>query len=130
MLHFRFPQIVQMLVPMPELFEVFGDVPGKQDVLGVATIHHPLGNVDAGAGNVGATTYVYHAANRAAVHAHAQFELGMLPGRATDLKGAFHRRFRCVVKNQRHPVAGRNCNQPMTRFRFAELFRAADNLVQ
>jgi len=49
--------------------------------------------------------------------------------RATDLKGAFHRRFWGIVKNQRHPVAGRNCNQPMTRFRFTELLGATDNLI-
>ena len=49
---------------------------------------------------------------------------------AANLEGAFHRRFRCVVKNQRHPVAGRNRDQSMVRFGFAELLRAADNLVQ
>src|SRR5207237_9982348 len=54
----------------------------------------------------------------------------MLPGRATDLKGAVHWCFRCVVKNQRHPVASRNRNQPMARFRFTELLCAADKLIQ
>ena len=50
--------------------------------------------------------------------------------RAADFERAFHRGFRCVVKYQRHPVAGWNRNQPMVGFRFAELFSAADNLVQ
>ena len=130
MFHLRLTQIVQMLFPMAKLFQVFRHMLRKENVLGIATIHHPLGNVDSGAGNVRASTHIHHAADRAAVHAHAQLELGMLPGRATDLKGAFHRRFRCVVKNQRHPVAGRNCNQPMARFRFTELLRATDNLIQ
>ena len=112
--HLRLTQIVQMLFPVAEVFQVFGDVLGKQDVLGIATIHHSLGNVDSGSGNVGPTAHIHHAAHRPAVHTHAQLKLGMLPSRATNLQRAFHRRFRCVVKNQRHPIAGRNCNQPMT----------------
>ena len=34
--HFRLSQIVQMLFPVAELFQVFGDVFRKQDVLGIA----------------------------------------------------------------------------------------------
>ena len=128
--HFRLTQIVQMLFPMAELFQIFRDMLGKQDVLGIATIHHSLGNVDAGAGDVGTSTHIDHSANRAAVHPHAQLELGMFLYRSADLQRTFHRRFRRVVKNQRHSIAGRNCNQPMVRFGFAELFGAADNLIQ
>ena len=105
-------------------------MPRKQDVLGIATIHHPLGNVNAGAGDVGPTAYIHYPAHRAAVHAHAQLELGMVFYCAADLQRAFHRCFWCVVKHQRHPVAGWNGNQPMVRFRFAELFSATDNLVE
>ena len=122
--HFRLTQVVQMLFPVAEVFQVFGDVLGKQDVLGITTIHHPLGNVDAGTGNVGPTAHIHHPAHRPAVHAHAQLELGMFPCRAADLQGAFHRRFRGVVKHQCHPIAGRNGNQPMVCFGFSELFGA------
>jgi hypothetical protein len=57
-------------------------------------------------------------------------QLGMLFHCATDLQRAFHRRFRRVVKHQRHPIAGRNRNQPMICFGFTELFGAANNLIQ
>ena len=75
--HLRLTQIVQMLFPVAELFQVFGDVLGEQDVAGIATIHHPLGNVDSGAGDVGASAYIHDSAHRAAVHTHAQLEFGM-----------------------------------------------------
>ena len=66
-----------MRIPVAELFQVFRHVLGQQDVTGIATIHHPLGNVNSGPGNVGPTTYIHHAADRATMHTHAQFELGM-----------------------------------------------------
>ena len=128
--HFRLTQVVQMLFPVAELFQVFSDVLGKQDVLGIATIHHSLGNVDAGTGDVGPTAHIYYPAYRPTVHAHTQPELRMFFYRAADLQRAFHWRLRRVVKNQRHPVAGRNCNQPMVCVGFAELFGATDNLIQ
>ena len=128
-LHFRLPQIVQMLVPMAELFQVFGDVLGEQDVTGIAAIHHALGDVDAGTGNVGPTAHIYYPAYRPTVHAHTQPELRMFFYRAADLQRAFHWRLRRVVKNQRHSIAGRNCNQPMVCVGFAELFGATDNLI-
>jgi len=57
--HFGLTKIVQMFVPVAKLFQVFRDVFGKQDVLGVPAIHHPLGNVDAGAGDVGASAHIH-----------------------------------------------------------------------
>src|SRR5437868_4240385 len=49
--HFDVSQIVQMPFPMTVLFQVFGHVFRNQDVPGVATIHDPLGNVNAGTGD-------------------------------------------------------------------------------
>src|SRR4029078_5299434 len=103
---------MKMLLPMSKVWQIFGDVPGKQNVLGITAIHHPLGNVDAGASDVGTPTHIHYSTHRAAVHARAQVELRMLPGRATDLQGALHRRFRAVVKHQRHSVAGWDTDQP------------------
>src|SRR5215831_6206153 len=54
----------------------------------------------------------------------------MLPYRTTNFQRAFHRRFRRIIKNQRHPVAGWNCYQPMVSVGFPKLFRLADDLVQ
>ena len=70
-------KVMQMPLPVAELFQVFRYVLGEQDVTGIATIHHPLGNVNSGAGNVGPTAYIHHAADRATMHTHAQFEFGM-----------------------------------------------------
>src|SRR5262249_55097565 len=49
---------------------------------------------------------------------------------AANLQRAFHRRFRRIVKNQRHPITGWNCYQAMVRVGFPELFRLADDLVE
>ena len=128
--HFGLTKIVQMFVPVAKLFQVFRHMLGNQNVLGITTIHHPLGNVDAGAGDVGASAHIHHTTNRAAVNTHPQFEFGMFFDRAANFQRTFHRRFRCVVKNQGHPIPSRNRNQPMVSFRFAELFGATDDLVQ
>ena len=40
--HFAFTEIVQKQLPMPMLLQIFGDMFGKQNVPGIAAIHHPL----------------------------------------------------------------------------------------
>src|SRR4029077_9361330 len=104
MLHFAFAKVVQMRLPMLELFQVFGDMPGEQDVTGIAAVHHSLRSVDPGACNVRPLIHIYYAADRPAMHPHAQTQFGMLLYRATNFEGAFHRRLRAVVENQRHSV--------------------------
>jgi hypothetical protein len=84
---------------------------GHQDVTSITTIHDSLRDVDSGTGNIGATTYVNHTANRSAMNPHAQLQLGMFTGGSTDLQGAFHRRRRGVVKHQRHSIAGRHAKE-------------------
>ena len=69
-LYLAFAEIVQMLLPVAVLLQVFGHVFRHQDVTGITTIHYPLRDVDAGTGNIGATTYVNHAANRPAMNPH------------------------------------------------------------
>ena len=64
------------------------------------------------------------------MHAHAQLQFGMLLHRAANLEGAFHWCFRGVIKNQRHPVAGRNYNQSIVRFGLTELLTAANDFVE
>src|SRR6059058_1129870 len=97
MFHLGLTQIVQISFPMAELLQVFGDMLRKQDVLRIATIHHSLGNVDAGTGDIGATAYVDDATDRATMYAHAQLKFGMLLHRSAHLQCTFHRRFWCVV---------------------------------
>src|SRR5438874_836946 len=61
-------------------------------------------------------------------HAHAQICV-LLFDRATDLQRAFHRIFRAVIEDQRHPIAGRDCEQTLCRFLLAKLVRRSDDLV-
>ena len=86
--------------------EILGHMPGKKDVSGVATIHHPLGHVDPGTGDVGALVHIHHAANWTAVNAHANLQARMSFKRATDFHRALHRCLRIGVENQRHAVPG------------------------
>ena len=59
------------------LLQIFSDMFREQNVPGIATIHHALGHIDAGTSHVRAPVYVHDAADRTAVHAHAQAKLGM-----------------------------------------------------
>jgi hypothetical protein len=123
-------KVVQMPLPVAELFQVFRHVLREQDVTGIATIHYPLGNINSGAGNVGPTAYIHDAADRATMHTHAQFEFGMFLQRAADFERAFNRGFGCVVKYQGHTVARWNRNQPIIDFRSLKLLSAAYYLVE
>ena len=79
----------------------------KQDVPGIAAIHHPLRDVDASAGNVGLFVQISDFIDRAAVNAHPHLKFGMIFQLLADLQRAENRRFRTVAKNQRAAVAGR-----------------------
>ena len=49
---------------------------------------------------------------------------------ATDLERAFHRLFRALVKNQRHPVTGRDLDQSGRGFGVLKLLGRANGLSQ
>src|SRR5439155_13826820 len=70
MFHFACAKIMQEWSPLFVFFEVFGDMFRKEDMSGVAAIHHPLRHVEAGAREVGMTIHINHAARRTAVHTH------------------------------------------------------------
>ncbi len=115
---------------MAVLFQVLGHMFRDQDMPGVTTIHHSLRDIDTCSGNVGATTYVHHAADRSAVHPHPQLELPVFPRGTTDLQRAFNRRFRSVVENQRHAVSSWYRDEPPICLRGAEMFRFANDPIQ
>src|SRR5438552_17001643 len=119
-----------MALPMAVLFQVLGHMFRDQDMPGVATIHNSLRDVDSGTRNVGATTYVHHAADRPAVHPHPEFELRVFPRGTTDLQRTFHRRFWSIVEDQRHPFSGRYRDEPPICLRGTEMFRFADDPIQ
>ena len=51
-LHFAFPQVVQMALPIAVLFHVLGQVFRNENVAGVAAIHHALRDIDSSSRNV------------------------------------------------------------------------------
>ena len=80
-------------------------------------------------GEVGAPAHVGHFAYRSAVNSHPYRNFRMLPQRLGDLERAPRRLFRAVVKDQRHPVAGRQPNELFVS-RVAHLHRAEHDLRQ
>jgi hypothetical protein len=62
---------------------------GKQNVSGIPAIHYSLGNIDAGDGDVCASAHINDASDCAAMHAHAQLQLGVLLRPATNFERAF-----------------------------------------
>jgi hypothetical protein len=93
-------------------------MPGKENVTGVATIHYPLGQVDPGAGEIGALVYIHYPAHWPAVDSHPKLQAGMFLESATNLCRALRRRFGTSVKDQCHPVAGRDFKQTARGFGF------------
>ena len=110
MFHFARTKVVQERSPLFVFFEIFSDMLRKQNVTGIAAIHHPLRHIKTGTGKIGLTVHIDHTADRAAVHSHSKFYLWVFFESATDFERAFHWFFRALVKNQRHPVAGGNLN--------------------
>ena len=80
---------------------------GEQNVSGIAAIHHPLRDVDSGAGDIGLLVHIGDFADRTAVNSHAHPKFGMTLQLLADLHRAQHRRFRAVAKNERATVASR-----------------------
>ena len=70
--HFAFAHIMQVRFPMRILFQVLGNMAGKQDVSGIAAIHDALRHVDSGTSDAGSIVHICNGGDRAAVHAHSQ----------------------------------------------------------
>jgi hypothetical protein len=86
--HLALAEVVQSAMPVSELFQVFGDVLGKKDVPGIAAIHDSLRHVDARTGDIGASAHINDPADCAAMHAHAQLQLGTLLHRSANFERA------------------------------------------
>src|SRR5690348_2024032 len=103
---------------MFELLEVFGHSPGEKNVTGIGAIHHSLRHVDAGTGDISAAVHINYATHWPTVNPHPQGKVTvLLLYCATDLKGAFHRIFGAMIKDQRHSVPGRDFEKSFFAFR-------------
>src|SRR6478672_2041736 len=100
---------------------------GEENVTGVSALHHPVRDVQSGAGEIGAIGYIDDATGRPAVDAHTDLQRRMIFERATNLYGAANRRFRTGVENQRHAVATSDFDQTISRIGFLKLLSRANN---
>ena len=76
--HFHLAQVTQMRAPSSVLLQILRDSFRKQDMTGITTIHQSLRDVDADSSRVDATVNVHDFAHRAAMHAHADRQIGMM----------------------------------------------------
>jgi len=129
MLHFTRAKIVQERSPLLVFFDVFSHVPGKENVPGVAAIHHPLCHVDPSAREIGPLVYIDYPPNGSTVNPHPNLQAGMFLERVANLHRALRRRFGTSVKDQRHPVAGRDFKQTARGFGVLKLLRSPNNPV-
>ena len=78
MFHFALAEFVQKRSPLRVVLQVIGDPFGNKNVSGIAAIHHPLRDVDAGAGDVCLLVQIGDFVDRPAVNAHAHAQFGMI----------------------------------------------------
>src|SRR5437879_10228327 len=90
-LHFHLAQIMQRRPPSSILLKIFSDSLRKQNMTGIATIHHALGEITSNPRGVDPIIYVRHRAHRPAVHAHAHTKTWMASQTAADFHGALDR---------------------------------------
>ena len=107
MFHFTFAEIVQVRPPLPILLQIFRDMPGEKNVARITAIHDPLGDVDAGAGNVGLFVQIRDFIDRPAVNSHADMKFGMLLELLANFHRAADRRFGASAENKRATIARR-----------------------
>ena len=129
MFHFARAKIMQERSPLFVFFKILGDMLGKENVPGIAAIHHPLRHVDPSPGEVGPPAHIGHFAYRPAVNAHPDRNFRMLAERLGDLERASSGLFRAVMKDQGHPVASRQPNELFVG-RVAHLRRPEDDFRQ
>ena len=129
MFYFTLAKFMQVRLPVRVFLQIFSHVLRQQNVSGVAAVHDPLRDIDAGASHVRFSGCVDDSADWSTVYAHSQLKFRMFLERAAYFQRAFNRRFRAMIKNQRDAVARRDCEQPPRRFRDVEFISASDDLV-
>ena len=128
--HLEGADVVQKRSPSFVFRQVLGHMMGQKNVPGVATIHHPLVQVDARAGHVRPFDHIHHTTDRPAVNAHPDLQALIILERAADLKGALRRFLRTFIEHQSHAIAGRDFQYTIGRFSFLVLLGQANNPVE
>jgi hypothetical protein len=126
---FTLAKFMQVRLPVRVFLEIFSDVLREQNVSGIAAVHNPLCDIDAGASHVRFSGCVDDPTDGSAVYTHSQLKFWMLLESAAYFQRAFNRRFWAMIENQRDAVACWDFEQAPRRFRSLEFIRTSDNLV-
>src|SRR6266436_9513955 len=129
MFYFTLAKFMQVRLPVRVFLDIFSDMLREQDVSGIAAVHDPLCDIDAGAGHVRFSGCVDDPTHGPTVYAHSQLKFRMLLESAAYFQRAFNRRFWAMIKNQRDAVACGDCNQAPSRLCGLEFVCTSDNLV-
>src|SRR5438093_605323 len=106
-----------MRLPPWIVFQVLGYMFGKQDVTSIAAIHHPLREIDSGAGDIRLCIEISDLVNWAAVDSHSNVQLGMTFQRFCNFQSAKDWCLETVAKDKRAAVTSRQTQQFAFRFR-------------
>src|SRR5205814_8765826 len=105
MFYFTLAKFMQVRLPVRVFSQIFSHVLRQQNVSGVAAVHDPLRDIDAGASYVCFSGCVDDSADWSAVYAHSQLKFRMFLEREDYFQRAFNRRIRAMIKNQRYADA-------------------------
>ena len=129
-LHFTLTQIVQARLPVSILGQIFRHVCGQKNMPCIATIQHPLRDIDSRSCKVRFVVNIGDPIDRAAVNSHPHLNMRMPLQRSANLESTSHRFFRTVEEKERHPVAGWHSIEFAACFRRSKGFRSAHDLLQ
>ena len=76
MFHLNLTKIMEQRLPKTVLRQIIGHTFGNQNVTGIPATHHPLCNVNAGAGDVCSIINVFDLIDRSAVYSHTHPNVG------------------------------------------------------
>src|SRR5207247_3644765 len=129
MLYLAWSDLVKVALPGAELSQIVSRQLRKENVTGLTAIHHPLCNVNAGAGDIDLVVDIHHPADGPTMNSHANGEPGMLLECARDCQGALHRRLHAGGKDEGHSVPGRQPGQLAAGFGGKKLSGVANETI-
>src|SRR5438034_10811946 len=96
----------------------------------IATIQHPLRDVDPSPSKVCLVVHIGDPIDRATVNSHPHLDVRMILQRSANLERTSHRFFRAAEKKERHPVSAWYPDEFARRFRRPKLFRVSVDLIE
>src|SRR5207244_12765538 len=109
-LNFERTKVVQERSPLFVFFDIFSDMLRKQNVTGIAAIHHPLRHIKSGTGKIGLTVHIDDTAHRSAVYSYSKFYIWVFFVSAIDVCRSFSWLLRAFVYQMIHLFTVHNRN--------------------